>query len=618
MPLDPANNLAETELTASVSDTATTLPVADASVFPDADTEGAFNVLVWDANANINPSDAPDTEFVRVTSVDTTADELTVQRGQEDTPASAKASGSTVTDTWSVKDRDDIESGIAAKADDPHGSESHSSEVVHEGEDAAFGDTTHDSVSAEEANRIQFVTPDQNRSIQDAVDSLPEEGGTVVLSEGVWEEDATVEAGTDEHRTIVALPDNVTLRGQGRSTVIKLADDQDDDFSNQVIANEDLSVGGEGEANNEGLVIRDLVVDANRDGNFADEEFNRQWEGIDLVETQHCHIENVHVKNAAGDGIDLDACSYTTVTDSLLVDCAGSGVHQSGFIGNKIIDNRAIDCGHLDGRYGFDVFSTADLDDSVSSEDDSRSIVNANYAIDCFVGIGAIRGRAIISNNYIEGSDTDGIRVTSFGDSAPFFGDVRGNTVENAGRAGIRINENAEVSVESNVIDAPERMGIEVWDGTKAVVRDNSVHDAGEHGIETKGGGPTLIDNEIKACNDDGIRLNGDSNSSCEVRGNTLRNNRWGVLATGGSAHEIISNSASPSDSRAGFEVRVDACIIKSNVIKDTPADAVVTDGDDRPEDHGGVVSENTARDTGGTFSISAEDIDRNNEEIST
>ena len=151
MVLDPANNLAETELTASVSDTATTLPVADASVFPDADTEGPFNVLVWDASANINPSDAPDAEFVRVTSVDTTADELTVQRGQEDTPASAKASGSTVADTWSVKYRDDIDTALNAKSDDPHGSESHSSEVVHEGENPTFGDTTHDSVSTDDA-----------------------------------------------------------------------------------------------------------------------------------------------------------------------------------------------------------------------------------------------------------------------------------------------------------------------------------------------------------------------------------------------------------------------------------------------------------------------------------
>ena len=172
MTLDPANNLAETELTASVSDTTTTLPVADASVFPDADTEGAFNVLVWDSEANINPVDAPDAEFVRVTSVDTTADELTVQRGQEDTPASAKASGSTVTDTWSVKDRDDIDSALNGKADDPHGSESHTEEVVHEGEDATLGDTTHDSVDTGEyqgAIAIGAVVTPASASGDDAV-----------------------------------------------------------------------------------------------------------------------------------------------------------------------------------------------------------------------------------------------------------------------------------------------------------------------------------------------------------------------------------------------------------------------------------------------------------------
>ena len=44
------------------------------------------------------------------------------------------------------------QSDVDAKADDPHSSESHSSEVVHEGEDAAFGDTTHDSLNTDEAS----------------------------------------------------------------------------------------------------------------------------------------------------------------------------------------------------------------------------------------------------------------------------------------------------------------------------------------------------------------------------------------------------------------------------------------------------------------------------------
>lgn len=134
MVLDPATNLAATELTASVSDAATTFAVTDASVFPDAATEGAFNVLVWDSETNVNPVDAPDAEFVRVTATDTTADELTVQRGQENTTAASHPSGATVTDTWSAKDRDDIDTAFAGTADDPHGNEAHTETFAVDGD----------------------------------------------------------------------------------------------------------------------------------------------------------------------------------------------------------------------------------------------------------------------------------------------------------------------------------------------------------------------------------------------------------------------------------------------------------------------------------------------------
>ena len=258
MPLDPANNLAETELTASVSDTATTLPVADAGVFPDADSEGAFNVLVWDANANINPSDAPDAEFVRVTSVDTTADELTVQRGQEDTSASAKASGSTVTDTWSVKDRDDIDAGIAGKADDPHGSESHSSEVVHEGEDAAFGDTTHDSVSTERlGNARRQVNNDLSASeLNGIIDSLSSgedgNGGTIDI---------------DPEVTVTVSSETVTLKSDVlidfNWATVTAEDNLDDDYPRHGLVQFDRDPA----AHN--AHIRNVRIDGNAENNLG-------------------------------------------------------------------------------------------------------------------------------------------------------------------------------------------------------------------------------------------------------------------------------------------------------------------------------------------------------------
>ena len=68
---------------------------------------------------------------------------------------------------------------IDGKADDPHGSESHSSEVVHEEEDAEFGDTTHDSVNTESA------------TVTNEVDSGSVSTGTVD-SDSVNTESATV------------------------------------------------------------------------------------------------------------------------------------------------------------------------------------------------------------------------------------------------------------------------------------------------------------------------------------------------------------------------------------------------------------------------------------------
>ena len=66
------------------------------------------------------------------------------------------------------------QSDVDGKADDPHGSESHSSDVVHEGEDAAFGETAHDSVNTED---LGIGTGEQSED--DLVFSL-EDSGTVV------------------------------------------------------------------------------------------------------------------------------------------------------------------------------------------------------------------------------------------------------------------------------------------------------------------------------------------------------------------------------------------------------------------------------------------------------
>ena len=88
---DQVANFARTKVTAAIASGDATISVTDASVFPDpssppAGLNGEFNIVLWDGDGEFpRPDQDPDVEIVRVTSVDTANDTLTVQRGQEDT-----------------------------------------------------------------------------------------------------------------------------------------------------------------------------------------------------------------------------------------------------------------------------------------------------------------------------------------------------------------------------------------------------------------------------------------------------------------------------------------------------------------------------------------------------
>ena len=94
MPLDPAANFVRGATDASVDSAQTTISVVDASLFPDPSTDGAYNLVLWDADTHPRPDQDGDVEIVRVTARDTTADELTVNRGQEGTTGAPHPSGS--------------------------------------------------------------------------------------------------------------------------------------------------------------------------------------------------------------------------------------------------------------------------------------------------------------------------------------------------------------------------------------------------------------------------------------------------------------------------------------------------------------------------------------------
>ena len=113
MSLDPAANFVRGQTDAAVSDTDTTISVVDASIFVDPDAEGEYNVVIWDGGGR--PDEDANAEIIRVTGRDTTADELTVTRAQEDTTAASHANGAAIQHSFTAKDQSDIAAGLSDK-----------------------------------------------------------------------------------------------------------------------------------------------------------------------------------------------------------------------------------------------------------------------------------------------------------------------------------------------------------------------------------------------------------------------------------------------------------------------------------------------------------------------
>ena len=110
MVLDAVANFVRGTSTESINDSQTTIPVDDASIFPDPSVQGEFNVVIWDANNFPRPDQDADVEILRVTARDTDANELTVTRAQEMTSAASHPEGSAIHLSPTAKMFSDIES----------------------------------------------------------------------------------------------------------------------------------------------------------------------------------------------------------------------------------------------------------------------------------------------------------------------------------------------------------------------------------------------------------------------------------------------------------------------------------------------------------------------------
>lgn len=188
-------------------------------------------------------------------------------------------------------------------------------------------------------------------TINAAINSLPMSGGSVLLLEGTYDLDlygATLSG--SQYRIIEIARANVTLRGQGRSTRLRLADD----ISAVGYGYQMLSVRAAG------FSLENLVLDgniaANSDGSveglrgniFSERLSIRHCEFRDLVYAGiNCQANYGHISHnfftGCGYGLFLSGGSATVSNNNFIENGDGINIQSGSFIisGNRFYDNTA-------------------------------------------------------------------------------------------------------------------------------------------------------------------------------------------------------------------------------------------------------------------------------------
>lgn len=167
-----------------------------------------------------------------------------------------------------------------------------------------------------------FVVPTGAQNAQDvinqAIAALPAVGGTVILMEGTYVVNGTIN-----------IPSNVTLKGQGAGTVIFAAPDLGY-FG--IIQNADTTNG------NTNIALEDFRIDGNKANQTVDSQY-----GIALYKVTDSRIARLWVTNCSDCGIYLDTSSRLIATDSIstgnlvgidLYDCDGVTVERNACCNN--------------------------------------------------------------------------------------------------------------------------------------------------------------------------------------------------------------------------------------------------------------------------------------------
>lgn len=325
---------------------------------------------------------------------------------------------------------------------------------------------------------------------------------------------------TDNSNATILIPNNTTLAGAGRGTLIQLGDI---DTTDNLIENSDTATGT-------GVVIRDLRLDGQKTSNTAGTQhgifFSGMGDGSGGSARRGAIVTGVSARYFRTSGLYLNYSSNNTITGNRLEGNNSAGIQSTYGFNNTITGNAA-----QGNSYG------------ITSSQGSNVTINDNLA---------------------QGNTNYGVYVDSSSDNT-----VTGNIAQGNGN-GIELFSSFDNTITGNIARINSVRGISIYDSTNNNITGNTIEGNSNTGVDLSASSNNIISsNKIHNTGDtttnNGIYLdNSDSNT---ISGNDITDTSCG---TGTSNCFAIYISGSTSDIN----------YLSNNRFSDTDGDATATIND--------------------------------------
>lgn len=339
-------------------------------------------------------------------------------------------------------------------------------------------------------------------------------GGKVYLMEGTYVANATI-----------TIPNNTTLAGAGRGTLIELADL---DATDNLVENSDTTTGT-------GVTIQDIRFDGRIDLNTAGTQYgiylNNMGGGTGSSARQGAKLTNIIISRFRTNNVMLDASSNGTY----------SGINSQASGGNGFI---------IDGASRQNTFT--------------NNVAQGNTT-NGFQITGS-SGYNTLSGNVAQGNTSAGIALASASDNNT----ITGNTLRSNGTNGITVGASSGNTINGNTAVANTGDGINVTTGANQnTISGNTATTNTGDGIEINGSQYNAVTgNSAQGNTANGFTVTNANNNN--ITGNTARSNVYGIYINSSDSTTVSSNNLNGNTTYGIYLATANTNLISSNRIVDS------------------------------------------------